>query len=47
MASRITIVHAEEIVEPGEIDPECVVTPGVFVDIIVTGTGGEWKWNWE
>ena len=47
MASRLTIVHAEEIVEPGGLDPESVVTPGVFVDIIVTGSGGEWKWNWE
>lgn len=47
MASKITIVHAQEIVELGELDPEAVVTPGVFVDIIVTGTGGEWTWKWE
>jgi len=47
MASRITIAQAEEIVELGELDPEEIVTPGVFVDIIVTGTGGEWVWKWE
>jgi 3-oxoadipate CoA-transferase alpha subunit len=34
-AARITIVQAKRIVEPGDIDPECVVTPGVFVDRIV------------
>jgi 3-oxoadipate CoA-transferase alpha subunit len=34
-AAKTTIVQARRIVEPGEIDPECVVTPGVFVDRIV------------
>jgi acetate CoA/acetoacetate CoA-transferase alpha subunit len=47
MASDITIVHAEEIVELGDLDPESIVTPGVYVDLIVTGKGGEWKWVWE
>ena len=35
MAARTTIVQASRIVAPGEIDPEHVVTPGIFVDRIV------------
>lgn len=35
MAAEITIVEADEIVEVGELDPEVVVTPFVFVDILV------------
>ncbi|MFV0592395.1 MAG: 3-oxoacid CoA-transferase subunit A [Draconibacterium sp.] len=35
MAAKTTIVQAREIVELGEIDPECVVTPGIFVHRIV------------
>lgn len=35
-AARTTIVQTVEVVGPGEIDPECVVTPGIFVDRIVT-----------
>lgn len=35
MAARVTIVQVEKIVEPGEIDPECVVTPGIFVQRVV------------
>ncbi|MCX7696444.1 MAG: 3-oxoacid CoA-transferase subunit A [Bacteroidales bacterium] len=35
MAARTTIVQVEKIVEPGEIDPECVVTPGIFVQRVV------------
>lgn len=35
MAAKVTIVEANEIVEAGEIDPEHVVTPGIFVDRIV------------
>jgi 3-oxoadipate CoA-transferase, alpha subunit len=32
MAGRTTIVQAAEIVSPGELDPEAVVTPEIFVD---------------
>lgn len=46
MAADLTIVDAEEIVDIGEIDPEDVITPGAFVDIIVHG-GGKWKWGWQ
>lgn len=35
MAARRTIVQAREIVPVGTIDPECVVTPGIFVQGIV------------
>lgn len=35
MAGRHTIVQAGEIVPLGAIDPECVVTPGIFVNAIV------------
>lgn len=35
MAAKTTIVQARRIVEPGEIDPEHVVTPGIFVDRVV------------
>jgi 3-oxoadipate CoA-transferase alpha subunit len=37
-AADTTIVQTREIVPPGNIDPECVVTPGIFVDRIVTVT---------
>ncbi len=32
MAGRTTIVQATEIVEPGGLDPEAIVTPGIFVE---------------
>jgi len=35
MAAATTIVQARRVVEPGAIDPEHVVTPGVFVDSVV------------
>ncbi|MEP9375188.1 3-oxoacid CoA-transferase subunit A [Aquabacter sp. CN5-332] len=35
MAAATTIVQASEIVEPGGIDPEAVVTPGIFVNRLV------------
>jgi len=35
MAGRITIAEVEELVEPGEIDPELVHTPGIFVQRVV------------
>jgi 3-oxoadipate CoA-transferase, alpha subunit len=34
-AAKLTIVQARKVVAPGEIDPERVVTPGIFVDRIV------------
>lgn len=35
MAAKTTIVQAKRIVEAGEIDPECVITPGIFVKRVV------------
>ena len=35
MASKITIAEVFDIVETGELDPEMVVTPGIYVDRIV------------
>jgi 3-oxoacid CoA-transferase subunit A len=36
-AANITIAEVEEIVEPGEIDPDTIVTPGIYVDRIIKG----------
>ncbi|MDK2823572.1 MAG: acetate CoA/acetoacetate CoA-transferase alpha subunit [Clostridia bacterium] len=36
-AADITIVQADEIVETGMIDPDEVMTPGIFVDYLVQG----------
>ncbi|MMZ49191.1 Acetate CoA-transferase subunit alpha [compost metagenome] len=47
MAADITIAEVEEIVPRGELDPECIVTPGVYVDYIVKSEGVNWKWAWE
>ncbi|MBN1691685.1 MAG: CoA transferase subunit A [Dehalococcoidia bacterium] len=35
MASKLTIVEVDEVVEEGELDPEAIITPGVYVDRIV------------
>jgi 3-oxoadipate CoA-transferase alpha subunit len=34
-AAQTTLVQARKIVAPGEIDPECVITPGIFVKRVV------------
>ena len=40
-AAKTTIVQTKQIVEPGEIDPEIVVTPGIFVKKVVEVTNPE------
>jgi len=35
MAAKFTIAEVEEIVDAGELDPQLVVTPGIFVDRMV------------
>jgi 3-oxoacid CoA-transferase subunit A len=35
MSGRITIAEVEQLVEPGEIDPDSIHTPGVFVHRVV------------
>ena len=37
MAAKLVIVEAEEIVETGSLDPDEVITPGIFVHMIVKG----------
>lgn len=36
-AAKLTIAEVEELVEPGELDPDHIVTPGIFVNRIVVG----------
>jgi 3-oxoacid CoA-transferase subunit A len=36
-AGRVTIAEVEHLVEPGEIEPDHVITPGIFVKYIVKG----------
>ena len=38
MCGRVTIAEVEQLVEPGEIDPEDVHTPGVYVQRVVALT---------
>ncbi len=35
MAAALSVVQVREVVELGELDPEAVVTPGIFVDRVV------------
>ena len=41
MAGKITIVEVEELVEPGELDPNFIHTPGVFIQRIFQGVNYE------
>ena len=38
MAGQVTIAEVEELVEPGEIDPDAVHLPGIFVQRVVALT---------
>jgi 3-oxoacid CoA-transferase subunit A len=38
MCGRVTIAEVEELVEPGELDPNDVHTPGVYVQRVVALT---------
>lgn len=40
-AAEVTVVEVEELVDVGDIDPDCVHTPGIFVDRIVKSTINE------
>ncbi len=37
-AGKITIVEVEEIVEPGELEPSQIHTPGIYVQRVIKGT---------
>jgi 3-oxoacid CoA-transferase subunit A len=42
MAGRITIAEVEELVDPGQLDPEHIDTPGVFVQrVVAVGEAGK------
>ncbi|MBM7648268.1 3-oxoacid CoA-transferase subunit A [Bacillus ectoiniformans] len=41
MAGKITIVEAEEIVEAGELDPDEIHTPGIYVQRVLKGENYE------
>lgn len=41
MAGKITIAEVEELVEPGELDPNHVHTPGIFIQRIFQGVNYE------
>lgn len=50
MAAKVTIAEVDELVEPGKLDPESIVTPAAFVDRIVVnppGSRGSYKYTME
>ena len=47
MAGKITIAEVEEIVEPGELDPDEIHTPGIYVHRIVKGDNYKSELNAE
>jgi acetate CoA/acetoacetate CoA-transferase alpha subunit len=47
MAGAFTIAEVEEIVPAGELDPECIATPGIYVDMVIPTKGVNWKWAWQ
>lgn len=42
-AGKMTVVEAEEIVEPGTFDPDCIHIAGISVDRIIKSTINEKK----
>ena len=40
-AARITIAEVEQLLEPGELDPDAIVTPGIYVQRIFECTSNE------
>ncbi|SEO95890.1 CoA transferase subunit A [Paenibacillus sp. OV219] len=47
MAGERTIAEADVIVPIGSLDPELIITPGIFVNAVITGKGVNWQWVWE
>jgi 3-oxoadipate CoA-transferase alpha subunit len=39
MAADLSVVQVRRIVELGELDPEVIVTPGIFIDRLVEVPG--------
>jgi 3-oxoacid CoA-transferase subunit A len=36
-AGRVTVAEVEELVEPGALDPDCIHTPGIYVQRLIVG----------
>lgn len=36
-AGRVTVAEVEELVEPGTLDPDCIHTPGIYVQRLIVG----------
>ncbi|AGK54562.1 3-oxoacid CoA-transferase subunit A [Bacillus sp. 1NLA3E] len=47
MAGKITIAEVEEIVPLGALNPDAIVTSGIFIDKIIQSEGVNWNWAWE
>ena len=35
MAAKLTVAEVDQVVDPGEIDPEVVITQAIFIDRLV------------
>ncbi len=46
-AAKVTIAEVDEVVELGDLDPEEIITPGVYVDRIVLRSAPKAKDNYE
>jgi acyl CoA:acetate/3-ketoacid CoA transferase alpha subunit len=38
MAGKVTVVEVEELLENGQLEPDQIHTPGIFVQRVFTGT---------
>jgi 3-oxoacid CoA-transferase subunit A len=36
-AGKVTVAEVEQLVKPGELDADCIHTPGVYVDRVIVG----------
>ena len=48
-AGKVTVAEVEEILKAGELDPDQIHTPGIYINRIVKGKtiAGNWKSNSE
>jgi 3-oxoacid CoA-transferase subunit A len=37
-AARVTIAEVEQLVDPGQLDSDAIITPGIFVKHVLRGT---------
>jgi 3-oxoadipate CoA-transferase alpha subunit len=42
-AAKVNIAEVDEVVELGELNPEAIVTPGIWVDRVVARPKEGWK----